>query len=426
MRKLHFVNRIDIENAGDWNCSPLNYYYEYFKSFSIIRHDIDFIDFNEIEKDDIVILGGSGLFDVTYSFNESINKLLDKCDNVIAWSAGFNTHGEQWSNGANFPQIHMERFAMISIRDYNHPSGIEYLPCPSVFALQKASKNTAIFKRKYGVIEHKDLPIKGLPIEDRISNRCSLSEIENYILTSEIIITNSYHCAYWSILLKRKTIVVNKFSTKFDYFKYKPVFISIQENEPIEEIWNILEAAYEEAQIYDMAYEEAVDLNNVFFEKVKRIIIEKQIPANKEYQEIYQLNYEKLWNVQNKLSKIKKIERKTDSLQNAVDELAKKNYQLQVELYSALNGLHDELYSSVNALHDEMYSVVSALHDELYSAMSALHDEMYSAINDLHDELYQAINKLHDELYGNNNSISERLSEHEQIDEEYGNTNVSE
>ena len=55
-RKIHFVNRIDKDNLGDWLCSPLNYYYEYFSKFNIVRHDIDFIDWHEIKRDDIEII----------------------------------------------------------------------------------------------------------------------------------------------------------------------------------------------------------------------------------------------------------------------------------------------------------------------------------------------------------------------------------
>lgn len=83
MKKIHFINRIDWDNAGDWGCCPLNYYLDYFEQFNLIRHDIDFIDYKEIEPEDVVILGGSGLFNVTRSFNEAINKILERCNHVI-------------------------------------------------------------------------------------------------------------------------------------------------------------------------------------------------------------------------------------------------------------------------------------------------------------------------------------------------------
>lgn len=73
IRKIHFINRIDYDNVGDWNCCPLCYYYDFFKDFTLIRHEIDYINFNEIERDDVVIFGGGGILYVTESFNSSIS-----------------------------------------------------------------------------------------------------------------------------------------------------------------------------------------------------------------------------------------------------------------------------------------------------------------------------------------------------------------
>lgn len=50
MKKIHFINRIDWDNAGDWGCCPLNYYLDYFEQFNLIRHDIDFIDYTINEQ----------------------------------------------------------------------------------------------------------------------------------------------------------------------------------------------------------------------------------------------------------------------------------------------------------------------------------------------------------------------------------------
>lgn len=35
MKKIHFINRIDWDNAGDWGCCPLNYYLDYFEQFNV-------------------------------------------------------------------------------------------------------------------------------------------------------------------------------------------------------------------------------------------------------------------------------------------------------------------------------------------------------------------------------------------------------
>lgn len=60
MNKIHFINRIDYKNAGDRSCCPLNYFYTYFSKFNIFRHDIDYIRWEMIDRDDVVVIGGGG------------------------------------------------------------------------------------------------------------------------------------------------------------------------------------------------------------------------------------------------------------------------------------------------------------------------------------------------------------------------------
>ncbi|MCR5591167.1 MAG: polysaccharide pyruvyl transferase family protein [Lachnospiraceae bacterium] len=287
VRKIHFINRIDHENVGDWNCSPIEYYYGYFKDFNILRHDIGSVDLNEIQKDDVVILGGGGLFNVLEPFNLSINSVLEVCDHVIAWSCGFNTHNERLKADEDFTPIDMKRFEMVSIRDYEHPSGIEYLPCPTVKALRFDIERKPI--RKIGVIYHRSMPeISSLPFES-ISNNESISRINDFILDSEAIVTNSYHCAYWASLLERKAIVANRFSSKFDSFKYMPEFVAVSPDN-MELSVKMIDRAFERAAVYSGIMEEAEKMNDAYFERVKGIIEGLGFPKSNDYQNFYLLN----------------------------------------------------------------------------------------------------------------------------------------
>jgi hypothetical protein len=214
--------------VGDWHCCPLNYFYDFFKDYNIMRHDIDYIEWERINRCDIVIIGAGGMLDVTASFNANINRLLDKCETVIAWSIGFNTHDTQWFQGENFEPVKFNKFKLISIRDYHHKSGLDWLPCPSALAPEFAM--TSELKRKIGIIEHQNLPIIGLPY-DKISNAYNLHDVVEFITSSEVIVTNSYHMVYFSQLLRKKVVVYNKFSTKFDCFKYQPEFVECKNND---------------------------------------------------------------------------------------------------------------------------------------------------------------------------------------------------
>ena len=294
----------------------MGYFFSFFNQYNIIRHDIDFVDYNEIEEDDLVILGGSGMLYVAESFNQAINKILDICNNVIAWSVGYNTHNNRWFNGNadEFTSININKFKLITIRDYKHPSNLEYLPCPSAMAL-KLEKSKKI-ERRCGVICHSRLPYLDIFGFETINNSASISRINEFILTSEIIITNSYHCAYWGILLSRKVIVVNKFSTKFDYFKYKPEFLEINQNENEVEIRNKLEEAIDRAKIYEDVYQEAIEMNSMFFERVRNIIEDIGIVKSNDYREFYILNEMKLWNHEILYKKIDYMEKELTTIIN--------------------------------------------------------------------------------------------------------------
>lgn len=359
VRKIHFINRLDYNNVGDWSCSPLSYYYRYFKQFTIIRHDIDFINYNEIESEDVVIFGGGGLFDVTTSFNQAIIRVLGKCNTVIGWSCGFNTHNGRWFQGKEFPKIDFSKFKLLSIRDYNHPSGIEYLPCPSSLAFDIFQNHEFKTKRKYGFIGHKDLLGDNYSFNDALTNNENINRIAEYILSSEAIVTNSYHCAYWTMLLGRKAIVLNKFSTKFDYFKYKPEFIEIDKSESKDSIDSKLELAFEKANVYNKLFEESKKLNDAFFEKVKIIIEETGLDRCKDYESLYIINCEQSWN---RLSQFQILKTETET---------------------NLEKLHDELFSEINilkqsneALRDEIASLRERIewiyHRSLYGAISVL------------------------------------------------------
>ena len=376
--KIHFINRIDKNNVGDWYCSPLPYYFDFFKQFSVIRHDIDFINFMSIEKNDLVILGGSGLFDVTASFNSAINKILDRCDNVIAWSAGFNTHNNLWNNGANFPAINFDKFSVCSIRDFNHPSNFEWLPCPSVKALEKYKNLDLPVIRKIGVIEHKDISLKILDRYDHINNSSTFEEIVNFIISSEVIITNSYHCAYWTMLLEKKCIVANSFSSKFDFFKYKPEFLCFTDGVPIESLNKKIEELAEKAQIYKNCLNEALDLNDAFFERVKKIVKLKNIPMDKSYQEFYQLTLPNLWNSQ-KYGSL--TERNASDIENLWHEIHEARKMLDNEQGNINHNAQDIQF---------LYQDVKNIWKEIHDARKITDIELRGDIN----KLFKAIESL--------------------------------
>ncbi len=275
MKKIHFIYRIDTNNAGDNNCCPFFYFKEYFSNFFCLFHDIEYIDWSTISKDDCIILGGGGILNVTNSFNININRCLEKCDNVIGWGVGFNTHNSNWKVENEYTQIKLNKFKFLKIRDFNHPSGISYCPCVSClapeFELAKASNHKE--KRILGVIEHKDLHLPNFSFDypyDIIYNSDSLENIIKFILDSRIILTNSYHIVYWAKLLGKPVVVLNAFSDKFKYYKNKPD-LYLQFKEPTNITKCVLELSKNKSNQDFSLLNESKKNNQAYFGEIKKI-----------------------------------------------------------------------------------------------------------------------------------------------------------
>lgn len=262
---LHFINRLDSSNCGDLNVSPLQYYSDFFSQYSLKRNDIRFIDYSSIAPNDVVILGGGGLFDYSECLNRAINRLLNTGAAVIAWAPGLNTHTDY--DGTFSTKIEFEKFTRVTVRNYPNPYGIEYLP--DVSCKHPGLKADYKILRKYGVAMHKDYDIPSLAAYDKITNSCCIDDVLRFIGETEIVFSNSFHMIYWSLLMGKKTICVDPVSSRFSY-KYKPAFYHT--------VTDDISECVAAAKSYDII-DECIAANDSFFNYVKKIIEKKLSPV---------------------------------------------------------------------------------------------------------------------------------------------------
>lgn len=185
-------------------------------------------------------------------WNSNIEKCGKITKNIIIWGAGFNLHKGENCNGS----LDLEHFRMVGIRDYGY--AYEWVPCPSCLLPQLSYKYDLL--RKYGIVEHRSFPIQEFEFE-KIDNSVDICTILNFIGSSEIIITNSYHATYWAMLMKKKVIVYRMWSSKFEGMKWKPVVYSGR-----------LEDDIQRCIIYDNALDESRDINIQYAKKVIALI----------------------------------------------------------------------------------------------------------------------------------------------------------
>lgn len=254
---IHFVHVVEPRNPGDMLCYPYLYFKKYFKRFNVQIHHTKDIKFESIRAHDIVILASGGCFEVLDLFQETINRLLDMCDNVIAWGCGHNAHHDR----PVYWPIDFKKFKLLSVRDYKYDNQ-RYVPCVSCLLSQLDKKYDIV--RRIGVVEHQDFPID-IDIE-KINHKVGIDAIIRFIGSSEIIVTNTYHCAYWAMLMGKKVILYKPFSTKFYFFRHQPVIYS-----------GNLEEDIAKSKTYPDYLHESRNLNYQFFEDVRCIIAGKKI-----------------------------------------------------------------------------------------------------------------------------------------------------
>lgn len=251
---LFFVHCADKTNIGDMLCTPISLFDSYKKTYNQIVMDIrEDMPLSRVKSDDIIILGGGGLLNYNDDWNKRINQLLATQARVIAWGVGLNTH---YDDLAQKIPIDFDRFSLFGGRDWNGHKNY----CPCVSCLNPKIHRYYPIVRPIGIVEHKENPI---PLDyERISNNAGeKQDIFSFIGSSKVIITNTYHGAYWGLLMGKKVILYRPFSSQFDGFKYPPVIYS-----------GDLRHDIAMAKTYPEFLNEACTLNNDFFKKVQNII----------------------------------------------------------------------------------------------------------------------------------------------------------
>ena len=226
-----FIYRKDLNNCGDYWCSPQLYFDEY-KSFD--SYDILDIDDN-LNLPEFIIFGGGGLGKKL--FQDKINSLykLKKNKIFICWGVGFNDY-DFLKKGQTITKIelarkvkhnHFSKFDLIGIRDANLPFEYFWVPCVSCLHPYFQNLRKKKSKKKIGVFYHHrmKLNIQGIDPIDYMSNYgTNLEEKLNFLSEYEFIITNSYHGAYWGQLLNKKVLCYPVKSSLLN-FLYEPSFI---------------------------------------------------------------------------------------------------------------------------------------------------------------------------------------------------------
>ena len=308
--KFVVIHRTDVNNVGDMASNPLKYF---LKDDEYMVLDIDTLGQEPYPDDIPIIVGGGGLIGNEF-FGENIQLALEHPDAVqieklwrnrwdlsnpkykelhtdfytkfkdmvndalatidknktpkVIWGIGHNVqkYGQDDVDKIKYPKF-MREFNIVGIRDYVPQQPYDYVPCAS--CMHPELRKTHSIKNDIVIIEHKKQLIKGtdfgaMSIPRFVNSGNNLSQMIELIGSANIVISNSYHAVYWATLMKKKTICVGAWSSKFFTLKHKPVHIK--------SISKDFDEAIDEAKIYDTALDESIMANQKMWNKIQALV----------------------------------------------------------------------------------------------------------------------------------------------------------
>lgn len=263
--KFVVAHRKDPNNVGDLASNPLQYFLQ--------PHEYQTIDVANLDREVYptgvpIILGGGGLLCNNFigdpaetllhspdrdqlrrmysdswalsnlglteihrnfmtRYQQLVQQTLDQIPpNVVpryVWGAGHN--GEAVAVTEELPRYPkaFSEYTAIGIRDYNEKSKYEWVPCAS--AMHPALTKNYSIKNDIIWFEHKKQLLKDFgndSIPRFINSGSNIDHTIELLGSANIILTNSYHGAYWGTLLKKRVVVVGPWSNKFQFMKHAP------------------------------------------------------------------------------------------------------------------------------------------------------------------------------------------------------------
>jgi SAM-dependent methyltransferase len=222
-RKIASIHRLETTNLGDLLSAP-HRYFDWLDSstnldikaiFPMLRRGAAVPGHPDIP----VIVGGGGLFGCSF-FADEIEYLRCIPNPKIVWGAGLNSdlHG---SNSWFDLTADGTAFDLVGLRDY--PNAYSWVPCASCLhpAFSVAGTDPTHDVVIYLTVDNRlgfDSS-RYLPDAPTLVGRGSIEETTSFLLSGNLVLTNSYHGAYWAQLLGRKVIAFPH-TSKFFHLRF--------------------------------------------------------------------------------------------------------------------------------------------------------------------------------------------------------------
>ena len=171
-------------------------------------------------KDKFIILGGGGHIHLpSLDYNNQKFEFLEEIATLspwtVIWGLGNNIHNTKTHL---YPKC-LDDYMLVGLRDLDSP--YEYVPCPSCMSpyldhsyQDVVSTTSFIFKHKFSE-NFISADSYLIPYIHLCENETSMQQVINKMKRAHTIFTDSYHGAYWGLLLNKTVVVPNPYSSKF-------------------------------------------------------------------------------------------------------------------------------------------------------------------------------------------------------------------
>lgn len=208
------VHDKDEPRAGDIYSGPHQYFDWPYPIEAVSCRDLKKIPF---EDADLIIFGGGGMLHIPFPEHDEGRFLLMEhfhgyANKVVLWGIGHNVHEV---TKIEYPE-YISDFLAVGVRDIG--CGLRWVPC--------ASCMHDAFLKDYDVVDdvrafRRDDPFDWwpFPFEQypmmKDARGHTLDEIVAFLGGAKTVVTNTYHGAYWSMLLGKDVVIYKPFSSKF-------------------------------------------------------------------------------------------------------------------------------------------------------------------------------------------------------------------
>lgn len=207
--RITFAHIID-GNLGDHYATPALYFNQQFSEWS----EIDVCDFRKVPLKDThpLIVGGGGLL------HPGVDSWIAEMSfhrPVILWGVGLN-YADDSDEPRRRAAIFLHNCKLVSVRNRGFAKEFSFNYVPDVSCMAPELDAQIEVTSDAGVYHHFQRPfsIRGVPSITNENNK-SLSEVIQFIGSKKVVITNSYHGAYWAGLLNRRTVIWEAWSSRF-------------------------------------------------------------------------------------------------------------------------------------------------------------------------------------------------------------------